>query len=331
LVSILIPAYNAEKWIGDTIRSAIKQTWPRKEIIIINDGSSDNTLSVAKQFESRSVKVLAQENRGASAARNKALSAAQGDYIQWLDADDILSPDKISNQLKKNADDRDSCILYSSACGRFYSHYQMAKFTPDFCWQDLAPRDWLITKFTHNISMLPQAWLVNRRLTELAGPWDERLSLDDDGEYFCRVVSKSEEVKFIPEAKSYYRRGNFSSLSHDKTKKALQSLLLSINQCINYLRYLEDSERTRAACLKYLQHHVYYFYPDKHGMLKNFDRLAKELGGCITAYQESRKFRIVKSALGWEAALYLKRLSAQLEVLGRKKLETLRYLLSSRS
>ena len=53
LVSILIPAYNAEKWVGDTIRSALHQTWPNKEIIVVDDGSTDNTLKVAKTFESK--------------------------------------------------------------------------------------------------------------------------------------------------------------------------------------------------------------------------------------------------------------------------------------
>src|SRR5436190_23310673 len=95
LVSILIPAYNAERWIADAIRSALAQTWSRKEIIIVDDGSRDRTLSLAREFASKTVSVVSQENQGASAARNKALSVCEGDYIQWLDADDLLAPDKI--------------------------------------------------------------------------------------------------------------------------------------------------------------------------------------------------------------------------------------------
>ena len=100
LVSILIPAYNAEGWIGDTIKSAIGQTWPRKEIIVVDDGSTDQTLSVARQFASKEVSVTPQANQGAAATRNKAFSLCQGDYIQWLDADDLLAPDKIEKQMK---------------------------------------------------------------------------------------------------------------------------------------------------------------------------------------------------------------------------------------
>ena len=99
LVSILIPAYNAEEWIADTIQSAIAQTWPRKEIIVVDDGSRDRTAEVARRFASKEVAVVSTENQGAAAARNHALQLSQGDYIQWLDADDLLAPDKIERQL----------------------------------------------------------------------------------------------------------------------------------------------------------------------------------------------------------------------------------------
>jgi glycosyltransferase involved in cell wall biosynthesis len=93
LVSILIPAHNAEAWIADTVRSAIGQSWPRKEIIIVDDGSTDQTFAVARGFASKDVTVVTHENQGAASTRNYAFSLCQGDFIQWLDADDLLSPD----------------------------------------------------------------------------------------------------------------------------------------------------------------------------------------------------------------------------------------------
>ena len=98
LVSILIPAFDAQEWIADTIKSAVGQTWPRKEIIVVDDGSRDQTLSIARQFASKEVSVVTQANQGAAAARNHAFSICQGDYIQWLDADDLLAPDKIERR-----------------------------------------------------------------------------------------------------------------------------------------------------------------------------------------------------------------------------------------
>ena len=99
LVSILIPAFNAQEWIADSIRSAIAQTWESKEIIVVDDGSTDKTLRIARQFESECVRVVTQRQQGAAAARNKAFSLSRGDYIQWLDADDLLAPDKVAWQM----------------------------------------------------------------------------------------------------------------------------------------------------------------------------------------------------------------------------------------
>src|SRR5205823_11683959 len=119
LISILIPAYNAEAWIGDTIRSALAQTWPRKEIVVVDDGSTDQTLQVARQFASRDVFVVTQENQGAAAARNKAFELCQGDYIQWLDADDLVSPDKVAKQMAAAEQYQDTRRLLSSGWGYF--------------------------------------------------------------------------------------------------------------------------------------------------------------------------------------------------------------------
>src|SRR5882672_7209571 len=179
LVSILIPAYNAQQWIGDTIESALSQTWKRKEIIVVDDGSTDQTLAVAKQFASRDVAVLAQSNQGAAAARNRAFSACQGDWVQWLDADDLLAPDKIERQAEALERCDSKLTLLSSAWAPFIYRFFRANFIPTPLWCDLSPVEWLVRKWEHNLFMQPATWLVSRELTEAAGPWDTRLSLDD--------------------------------------------------------------------------------------------------------------------------------------------------------
>src|SRR5260370_38827541 len=117
LVSILIPAHIAENWIADTIRSALAQTWPRKEIIIVDDGSTDRTAEIARGFASKKVVVVSTENQGAAAARNHAFQLCQGDYIQRLDADDILAPDKLERQLTALREIDDKQTHFSSSCG----------------------------------------------------------------------------------------------------------------------------------------------------------------------------------------------------------------------
>jgi glycosyltransferase involved in cell wall biosynthesis len=298
----LIPAYNAEKWIGETIQSALDQTWPEKEVIIVDDGSFDATLRIARGFESTSVKVITQENRGASAARNRALSLAQGDYIQWLDADDLLAPNKVSLQLRYAEGGAESRILLSSSFGEFYSRQANAKFVPTSLWRDLKPVEWLLTKFSENLWVNPAVWLVSRRLTELGGPWDERLSLDDDGEYFTRIIGACERIMFVPEARTYYRRANVGSLSRSVSERACKSLFLSLTLCIGHLRSLEDSERTRRACLRLLGMWLPLYYPEEEELLEKFQVLARELGGTLLPPKVSWKYFPIKKIFGWKVA-----------------------------
>ncbi|MEE9304127.1 MAG: glycosyltransferase family A protein [Thiotrichaceae bacterium] len=304
LVSILIPAYNSEKWIHDSMLSAINQTWENKEIIVVDDGSSDKTFDIAKKLESQSVKVVTQKNTGACGARNKALSLAQGDYIQWLDADDLLHPEKIARQLEKAEDGRNSLTLLTSAWGKFFFRYQKAKFSPDSLWQDREPVDWIVTRFNDNVWMNPAVWLVSRRLTELAGPWDERLALsgDDDGEYICRVVAASDGVKFVPDARCYYRIGTPGSLNWnmETSKKSLESLFLSVTLSVEHLISLEDSEKTRQASVQHLQTFSSYFYPNQSDLLDKMYKRAYDLGGELNPPKISWKYYPLEKTFGPE-------------------------------
>lgn len=303
LVSILIPAYNAEHWIGDTLESALRQTWPRKEIIVVDDSSTDNTLSVARGFASKSVSVVTKPNGGASSTRNKAFSLSQGDYIQWLDADDLLAPDKIEKQMEALADSGDRRTLLSSAWGRFTYRADRAEFTPTSLWCDLTPAEWLVRKLEHNVFMQTGVWLVSRELSEAAGEWDTRLLGDDDGEYFCRVILASKRVRFVPEAKMFYRRSGLASLSYIGTSnKKLEAQFLSMQLHIRYLRSLEENERVRAACLTFLQDWLIQFYPERPDLVSEIEQLAKDLGGQLKAPKLSWKYAWIQKIFGWRVA-----------------------------
>src|SRR5713226_1866991 len=134
LVSILIPVYNAEGFVAEAIQSALDQTWPAKEIIAVDDGSTDRSLEILKSFGLR-IRVIEQENRGASAARNRALSEAQGEFIQFLDADDLLAPDKIEIQMNRLSDEPAGRVA-SGAWGRFSDRPEKTGFTPEPVWMD---------------------------------------------------------------------------------------------------------------------------------------------------------------------------------------------------
>jgi glycosyltransferase involved in cell wall biosynthesis len=319
LVSILIPAYNSEKWIEETIKSAVNQSWYNKEIIIVDDGSEDNTYDIAKLFESKNVKIVKQINQGASTARNKALSFAQGDFIQWLDADDLLSPDKIELHFKNNDRNPNSKVLHSSAWGSFFFSQRRAKFKSNTLWQDLSPLEWLLKHLGEGYYMYPAAWLVPRKLTELVGPWDVRLSYNDDGEYFCRLVALSEEVKFHRSALSFHRIGNLTSLSRslDNSTRAITSLYLSAQECVSHLLNFEESSITKNACVNYLNRINHFFEYDEELLNKNQKRII-ELGGNIRAKSDNLKFRIAQKIFGHKNAKYIKIIVWQLEILVHK-------------
>ena len=305
LVSILIPAFNAHESIGDTLQSAIAQTWKRKEIIVIDDGSTDGTLTIARKFESDGVRVYTKHNDGAASSRNLAFLLSKGDYIQWLDADDLLAPDKIALQMSPLRSCENKRVLLSSAWGRFIYRYNRTEFIPTALWCDLSPFEWLLRKMGNNFFMQTASWLVSRELTEAAGPWNARLLSDDDGEYFCRVLLASDGVKFTPEAKAYYRGPGsaFRGLSYiGRSSQRLDAHWLSMKLHIGYLRSMEDSERVRAACLKYLQTSLIYFYPDKPEIVEQAKQMARDLGGQLETPHLSWKYSWIRTAFGWRAA-----------------------------
>lgn len=303
LVSILIPAYNAEDWIADTLRSAIAQTWEPKEIIVVDDGSTDRTLAIARKFESESLRVIGQKNQGAASARNTALSQCRGDYIQWLDADDLLAPDKIARQMTVLNGIGNKRVLVSSEFGKFLHQWQRAEFVPSGLWGDLSPTEWLLRKMGDNLYMQTATWLVSRELTEASGPWDTRMLSDDDGEYFCRVLLNSDSTHFVPGAKVYYRGFRSNSLAYvGKSNKKRDALWISMKLHVGYLRSLEDSSRTRTAALTYLQRNLINFYPEREDIVKEAEQLATELGGKLRPPHLSWKYAWIKAAFGWSAA-----------------------------
>jgi glycosyltransferase involved in cell wall biosynthesis len=303
LVSILIPAYNAQQWIAETIESALQQTWSPKEIIVVDDGSTDQTLPVAQRFASKEVSVVTQQNQGAAAARNKAFALSQGDYIQWLDADDLLAPDKIARQMQAPDRCNSKRTLLSGAWGKFYYRKSRAKFRPTPLWCDLSPAEWLRRKMSQNCHMQTANWLVSRELTTAAGLWDTRLLGDDDGEYFCRVKLASDGIKFVPEARIYYRMTGNNRLSWiGQSNKKQEAQFLSMQLHISYLRSLEESERSRAACVNYLQKYMFDFHPERPDIVQQMQQLAATLGGRLELPRSSWKYALIQQVLGWPTA-----------------------------
>jgi glycosyltransferase involved in cell wall biosynthesis len=120
LVSVMMPAYNAEQYIGQAIESVLAQNYPHWELIIVDDGSTDRTVDVAFSFTDPRIKIIHQDNSGESAARNTALKHMQGEFVAFLDADDIFLPDHLEVTLNYllSHPDRDAVYTDGHYCNQ---------------------------------------------------------------------------------------------------------------------------------------------------------------------------------------------------------------------
>lgn len=301
LVSIIVPCYNAERWLAQTLESALAQTWPEKEIIVINDGSRDDSLAVARRFEPRGVTVADQPNRGASAARNHGLRLARGDFIQFLDADDLLAPEKIERQVRW-LQSRGGSQLASGAWARFDSDPASASFTPFANWRDLGGVEFLQLHYEEGCMMHPAAWLASRALLDRAGPWDETLSLNDDGEYFARVMLASPGIVFCAEARSYYRSNLSGSLSKRADRRALESLFHSVELTLAHLLATDNTDRTRAAVAYAWKWAAFELYPGAPDLSRAAEANSRRYGGSPRPFPAGGRFQLAARLFGWRFA-----------------------------
>jgi glycosyltransferase involved in cell wall biosynthesis len=305
LVSILIPAFNAERWIGETLESALAQTWPHTEVIVVDDGSADRTAEIAAGFAPRGVKLVRQDNLGQCAAENRAFRESRGEFVQYLDADDLLSRDKIALQMARIGAESD--VMASGAWARFHSDPSEAVFEREAVWRDLGPVDWLIGAWTGGLPMMQAAiWLVPRAVAVRAGPWDERLSLINDFEYFTRVLLAAREVRFCEGARLYYRSGSPSSLASRRSRAAWESALLSLELGTAALLEREDSPRARRACADVFQEWAYAAYLEEESVFRRLEARVAAVGGSRLRMQGGRAFRILDRVVGWKVAKRLK-------------------------
>ncbi|GAB3531521.1 hypothetical protein GCM10027443_13890 [Pontibacter brevis] len=241
-VSVLIPLFNSEKFIAKTIQSVLDQTWENIEIIVVDDGSTDNSYAVAKSFETQKVKVYKQLNKGACAARNYAFSVSTGEYIQYLDADDLLSSNKIESQLellqKCSINSVSSCIW-----GRFYSNIDDFRIE-DSCLNKSYkyPIQWLIDSWNGKGMGQTSIWLTPRSLIIKAGVWNESLKINQDGEFFSRIMLQADEIIFCSRSKIYYRSLNANSVS--KAPFTNSKALSLLNSFKLYVQHVPEHSMT---------------------------------------------------------------------------------------
>lgn len=316
LVSILIPCYNAEKWVATTLESALAQSWPAKEIILVDDGSTDASFAVAQRYAAPNVKVLRQANGGASAARNRALREAQGEFIQYLDADDLLSPTKIEAQVLLLQHNPAKML---ALCGT--THFWDGQPIDEGIYHDGLPFyadsddpiEWLIRLLGGDgpaAMVHPSAWLTPRSLIEAAGNWNEDLSVDDDGEYFARVILKSKGIRRAPDVASYYRKfRSGGSLSHARSEAQHWSGLNATRLKAKHLLPLTTDPRAKVAIANGYMSLAVGAYPDYPQVTEAALADLRALGVRVKPPRFGTwKSQLVSQLLGWKTA---RRISAR--------------------
>lgn len=269
LISIIIPIYNAAPYLAETVSCAMAQDWPNKEIILVDDGSTDDSFDIAQKFTSETVKLFKQENKGGSAARNYGLREAKGQFIQFLDADDLMPANKISiqmNILLKNADCIIGCnwVRFKNNLDEIFGH----KGPHDSLRKNLYPVHWLQKSHT----MLLHGWLTPITLIKKAGFWNESISQNDDGEYFYRVVAVAKKVLFTENTIVYYRSGTIGSVSSINNRKKFESEYLAALTFKNTLNSLGNNEANTIAIANKFKLLVYEMYPHHKDLIEQCKR-----------------------------------------------------------
>ena len=213
LVSILIPCLNAEFWIGQAIESALAQTYLATEVIVVDDGSTDGSLDVIKRFD-RHIRWETGPNRGSNAARNRLLSLAQGPWLQYLDADDYLLPDKVERQMEFIAErpDAEVDLVYSPY---FYDEFRK----PDCATYDRyiftipEPHDlWIL--FIKGYLPQTGAPLWRKTAVEAVGGWnDDPACRVDEYELYLRLILGERRFLYCPHIGAVYQRWSDDTLS----------------------------------------------------------------------------------------------------------------------
>jgi glycosyltransferase involved in cell wall biosynthesis len=257
-VSVIIPCYNAEKYVGETIESVLRQTYRRTEVIVIDDGSTDDSLDRVKSFGDRS-RWETGPNRGGCAARNRGVKMATGDYIQFLDADDLMEPEKIECQMaalaELPADSIATCAWnhFTAEGGHappyvrpFWKSYQDAI--------DLLVDMWLLGGF-----FTPHCWLIPKDIIERVGPWSESLLADQDGDFFGRVLTQAASVAFVEGCSVHYRTPALSNVSASADPRAVESRFRAWESVQAHLLARRDDPDARRAVLRRLRSVTYSY------------------------------------------------------------------------
>jgi glycosyltransferase involved in cell wall biosynthesis len=308
LVSVCIPAYNAAEFLGDTLNCLQKQTYSNLEIIVVDDGSTDNTQQILEGIDDPRFSYYLQENKGASASRNKAFDLSSGEFIKFMDADDLINAECIEKQLNQIIDKPDS--VASGKWGRFFkpdtSDFKLA--TEKIWGKGYSGIDWLVNSLIDAGSNMtqPGIFLIPRNIIDKVGMWNEELDLFDDFEFMTRIIANSQKVYFCENAVLLYRSGLESNLSNKKSDANMLSAFKSLKAGIQTILEKRDDADSRLACANTCQRWAFEFYPHHLDLFNKTEIEIRKLGGATINSGGGKTFLLLTKLIGWQKAKRLK-------------------------
>lgn len=210
LVSIIIPNYNREVLVAETVQNMLDQDYPEKEIIVIDDGSTDGSVARLNKFGD-AIKVVSQKNQGPGAARNNGLKLAKGKYIQFMDNDDLASKNKISSQME--CLHRNKADAVYSPWGKFQIQESTITLDGLVLQSQEIPSSAMIPALLEGWSTVLQTYLFKREFLDKIGPFKTDVSYLEDIDYLVRIVLNNAVMAFEDAPIVIYRNNSTDKLS----------------------------------------------------------------------------------------------------------------------
>lgn len=235
MVSVIIPTYNRAEYISETIASAHNQDYTGEiEIIVIDDGSTDGTDALLENLQSAvsNLKVITTKNSGVSFARNTGMLEAKGDFIQFLDSDDLIAPNKFRLQVKLLEENQDYNFCYCTAASFKDDPSQISKIFPG---SDRKHKE-VLPAFLYSTQWTTHAPLYRRSACEEIGEWNQGLSCLEDWEYGCRAGLIGLKPVFCNEVLSYVREHTGERLSQGTLESTASDLEIASKSIISNMQ-----------------------------------------------------------------------------------------------
>jgi glycosyltransferase involved in cell wall biosynthesis len=229
LVSVLIPCHNAERWIAQAIDSALSQVYPHTEVIVVDDGSSDRSLEIIQSYGNR-IRWETQLNQGGNATRNRLLELSRAEWLQYLDADDCLLPEKIAHQVKFLALHPEADVIYSPSIFEFWDD----KTSRQELLPIPEPRDpWMLLARWY----LPQTGspLWRRQAIVDVGGWKVDQPCCQEHELYLRLLIAAKQFVYFGEAGSVYRQWSETTVCKKDKTEVFRRRLEILDQIEQYL------------------------------------------------------------------------------------------------